>query len=119
MAVREFTDSTNVEWRVWDVAPQHLHPITRAEDYLGNLQDGWLVFESESEKRRLPMSTPEFHEAASRIERIARQVFGIARAQREVGEALQSQHDESIDDEARERDAKDRASAVSGRERRR
>jgi hypothetical protein len=73
----------------------------------------------ESEKRRLPMSTPEFHEAASRIERIARQVFGIARAQREVGEALQSQHDESIDDEARERDAKDRASAVSGRERRR
>ena len=58
----------------------------------------------ESEKRRLAMSTPEFHQAASRIERMARQVFGIAKAQREVGEALQSQHDESIEDEARDRD---------------
>lgn len=57
----------------------------------------------ESEKRRLPMSTPEFHRAAVRIERIARQVFGIARAQREVGEDLRSQHDESIDDQASER----------------
>lgn len=57
----------------------------------------------ESEKRRLPMSTPEFHRAASRIERMAREIFGIARAQREVGEALQSPHDESIEDEASER----------------
>ena len=58
----------------------------------------------ESEKRRLPMSTPEFHRAATKIERMARQVFGIARAQREVGEALQTQHDESIEDEAANRE---------------
>lgn len=83
----------------------------------------------ESEKRRLAMSTPEFHEAAARIERMARQIFGLAKAQREVGEALQSQHDESIDDEARDRDQdrepdrdQDRdepTAAASGREPRR
>lgn len=58
MAVREFTDSRGVEWRVWDVTPQHMHPVTRGEDYMSNLQDGWLVFESGSEKRRLEAPYP-------------------------------------------------------------
>ena len=58
MAVREFTDSRGVEWRVWDVTPAHMHPITRGEDYMGNLQDGWLVFESGREKRRLEAPYP-------------------------------------------------------------
>jgi hypothetical protein len=58
MPVREFTDSHGVEWRVWDVTPAHMHPATRAEDFMGNLQDGWLVFESESEKRRLEAPYP-------------------------------------------------------------
>ena len=53
MAVREFTDSKGVEWRVWDVRPEHMHPATRTEDFLFNLQDGWLAFESAKEKRRL------------------------------------------------------------------
>ena len=71
----------------------------------------------ESEKRRLPISTPEFHRVAARIERMARQVFGIAKAQREVGEALQSRHDESIEDEARDRDGAGRESAATGGDR--
>ena len=54
----------------------------------------------ESEKRHLIMSTPEFHQTANRIERKAREVFGVAKAQREVGEALRTQS-ESIDDQAR------------------
>jgi membrane-associated HD superfamily phosphohydrolase len=54
----------------------------------------------ESEKRHLMMSTPEFHQTANRIERKAREVFGVAKAQREVGEALRTQS-ESIDDQAR------------------
>ena len=58
MAVREFTDSRGVEWRVWDVTPSSMHPVTRGEDYMANLQDGWLVFESGKEKRRLEAPYP-------------------------------------------------------------
>ena len=58
MAVREFTDSRGVDWRAWDVTPTHMHPVTRGEDYMSNLQDGWLVFESGREKRRLEAPYP-------------------------------------------------------------
>lgn len=58
MSVREYTDSHGVEWRAWDVTPAHMHPVTRAEDYMGNLQDGWLVFESGGDKRRLEAPYP-------------------------------------------------------------
>jgi hypothetical protein len=58
MAVREFTDSDGVDWRVWAVTPAHLHPVTRGEDYMADLQDGWLVFESRGEKRRLEAPYP-------------------------------------------------------------
>jgi hypothetical protein len=58
MAVREFTDRRGVEWRVWDVTPIHMHPITRGEDYMANLRDGWLAFESGAEKRRLEAPYP-------------------------------------------------------------
>lgn len=59
MAMREFTDSRGVEWRVWDVTPAQMHPVTRGEDYMGSLQDGWLVFESATEKRRLEAPYPK------------------------------------------------------------
>jgi hypothetical protein len=58
MAVREFTDNWGTEWRVWDVTPEVMHPITRSEDYMQKLQDGWLAFESATEKRRLPAPYP-------------------------------------------------------------
>ena len=58
MSIREFTDSNRIEWRVWDVTPAQLHPVTRGEDYMGDLQDGWLVFESAREKRRLEAPYP-------------------------------------------------------------
>jgi len=58
MAVREFTDSRGVDWRAWDVTPTHMHPVTRGEDYMAHLQDGWLVFESGREKRRLEAPYP-------------------------------------------------------------
>jgi hypothetical protein len=56
--MREFTDSRGVEWRVWAVTPAHLHPVTRGEDYMDRLQDGWLAFESSAEKRRLEAPYP-------------------------------------------------------------
>ena len=93
MAVREFTDSRGVEWRVWDVTPVHMHPVTRGEDYMGNLQDGWLVFQSATEKRRLEapypgnwmsFSLPELEELCRRaslvIRRRARSPSGERRA---------------------------------------
>ena len=58
MAVREFTDSRGIEWRAWDVTPEHMHPATRTEDFMSNLQDGWLAFESATEKRRLSAPYP-------------------------------------------------------------
>jgi hypothetical protein len=56
VAVREFTDSSGKSWRTWDVTPESIRPLTRAEDYLADcFQVGWLVFETTSgtEKRRL------------------------------------------------------------------
>ena len=58
MAFREFTDSTGVVWRVWDVTTDQLHPATRAEDFMAELQDGWLAFESATEKRRISAPYP-------------------------------------------------------------
>ena len=59
MASREFTDSEGVVWRVWDVTPAHLHPITRAEEYMEPWAGGWLAFESTKEKRRLVAPYPQ------------------------------------------------------------
>ena len=57
--LRAFTDSTGVEWRVWEVFPgtstsaggaQALsHSSLKNTTYA----NGWLCFESETEKRRL------------------------------------------------------------------
>jgi hypothetical protein len=56
----------------------------------------------ESEKRQVRMSTPEFHEKAKRIERKSREVFGLAKAEREVGDALRGQQSDSINEQAAE-----------------
>jgi hypothetical protein len=55
MALREFTDRRGVEWKVWDITPERLHPSTRVGDYLQGFVDGWLVFETADgrDKRRL------------------------------------------------------------------
>src|SRR3712207_7555494 len=58
MSVREFTDSKNVVWRVWDVTTAQMHPVTKNEDFMGDLADGWLAFESATEKRRLAAPYP-------------------------------------------------------------
>jgi hypothetical protein len=65
MAVREFTDSSGREWRVWDVMPESIHPQVSTEDYLAAMyQTGWLVFETkaEDEKRRLAEVPPGWSE---------------------------------------------------------
>jgi hypothetical protein len=58
MSSREFTDSKGVVWRAWDVTPAHLHPATRAEEFMEPFRGGWLAFESSFEKRRLAAPYP-------------------------------------------------------------
>jgi hypothetical protein len=58
LAIREYTDSRRIEWRVWDVTPSQMHPLTRDEQFLEEMHDGWLVFESAREKRRLNAPYP-------------------------------------------------------------
>lgn len=56
MAVREFTAGDGRRWRAWDVSPDAVEPLTRAEDYLADcFRDGWVVFETVDgrDKRRL------------------------------------------------------------------
>ena len=56
--LRAFTDSTGVEWRVWDVLPMTGIGDLGPETLTGSLKNtafanGWLCFESIEEKRRL------------------------------------------------------------------
>lgn len=53
MAVRDFVDANGTTWKVWPVTPESLQPRTAAEDYLGDYGEGWLCFESTTERRRL------------------------------------------------------------------
>ena len=55
MSLREFIGSDGRRWKAWDVTAQQIHPKTRAEDYMRDLADGWIVFERTDgeEKRRL------------------------------------------------------------------
>jgi hypothetical protein len=56
MAVREFKDVDGREWLAWEIQPEAIHPVTRAEDYLSDCYSvGWLVFETTAgdDKRRL------------------------------------------------------------------
>ena len=57
--LRGFTDSTGVEWRVWEVFPNKASDRPNADvSSHSSLKDtafanGWLCFESADEKRRL------------------------------------------------------------------
>jgi hypothetical protein len=56
--MRAFTDSTGLEWRVWEVLPSKLGPQTITHSLThAKLQaayaDGWLCFEAGEQKRRL------------------------------------------------------------------
>lgn len=54
MPVREFVDSTGIEWRAWEVTPDAIYPPTRGEDYLADCyQLGWVVMETKNGERRL------------------------------------------------------------------
>ena len=45
--IRIFTDSTGVEWRVWSTVPSNAAAVSP------DLRDGWLSFDSGSQRRRV------------------------------------------------------------------
>jgi hypothetical protein len=53
MAVRDMVDEDGTPWKVWAVMGSAIHPKTAAEDFLGEYADGWLCFESPTQRRRL------------------------------------------------------------------
>ena len=63
MAVREFIDTRDREWRVWVVRPEDMHPVTRAETFMTELRDGWLAFETKDGalRKRLAIYPEDWH----------------------------------------------------------
>jgi hypothetical protein len=67
--LREFTDKDGNRWRVWDVTPL-LHTQRsqlRTPGVFADVPEGWLCFESGTERRRLspiPVEWPECDDAA-------------------------------------------------------
>jgi hypothetical protein len=75
MAMREFTDSSGVEWRVWDTTPQ-----PRAV-YDERLKGGWLTFESAVTRKRLAPIPRGWEEAPlERLELMCRAAEVVRRA---------------------------------------
>lgn len=103
MAVREFTDARGVEWRVWEVTAERLHPVTRIEDLL-ELATGWLAFESKDEKRRLAAPYPRDWDSLPlpELERLCRQAPPVMRRlPRTSGEHRAVSTTAALDDETR------------------
>ena len=72
MALREFIDADGVRWKAWDVTADQIHPKTRAEDYMHDLVDGWLVFErTDGEEKRRLCPYPKAWEEGSEDELLA------------------------------------------------
>lgn len=81
MALRIFVDSAGIEWKVWDVIPSWIREqeeqttpdsafsvlkrktgLDRSTLLTAGLEQGWLCFESDSEKRRLTPIPPNWDE---------------------------------------------------------
>jgi hypothetical protein len=83
--LREFRDTKGVEWLVWDVYPSAASGDQRISDPGAafphrELADGWLCFESGSEKRRvapIPKGWEEF--SAEQLEGLCRSAGYISR----------------------------------------
>jgi len=75
--LRAFTDSTGVEWRVWSVLPSSnvaaMGADSRSAASLKGtpFADGWLCFESDTEKRRLtPIPSSWEFQTPARLEEL-------------------------------------------------
>jgi hypothetical protein len=77
MAIREFTDSQGVTWRVWRTMPRSGYV------YAEHLRHGWLTFECASGRRRLaPIPTSWADAAPDRLELMCRAAEVVRRTSR-------------------------------------
>lgn len=61
MGYREFTDDAGRIWRVWDTRPVSANALRSVSP---TFAEGWLTFESETERRRLAPIPTEWEEAS-------------------------------------------------------
>lgn len=82
MAIREFTDSMGVTWRVWRTKP-------RAGSVYGEtLRGGWLTFESSEGRRRLaPVPTDWVDATPQRLDLMCRAAEAVRRPGQPPGRA--------------------------------
>ena len=85
--LREFTDSNGTAWRVWNVDPTTPHVPNVKQKRRSQPVNGWLVCESDKERRRLSpvpddWATCDVHRLATYCER-AERVPHLARTFRE------------------------------------
>jgi hypothetical protein len=67
VAIRVFTDSQGVEWRVWSTVPSNAGSVAP------DLREGWLSFDSGTQRRRIGPIPPGWEEiSAERLELICR-----------------------------------------------
>jgi hypothetical protein len=74
MAQREFTDTKGTSWLVWSTTP------TTGSVLAGDMQNGWLTFESDGERRRLVPIPRDWENAApERMELYCRAALPVTR----------------------------------------
>lgn len=74
MAQREFTDSKGTRWLVWSTTPSQGSVLD------GEMQKGWLTFESDGERRRLVPIPRDWERAESdRMELYCRAAQAVTR----------------------------------------
>jgi hypothetical protein len=74
MAQREFTDSKGTHWLVWSTTP------SAGSVLAGDMQKGWLTFESDNERRRLVPVPRDWDEAGpDRMELYCRAAQPVSR----------------------------------------
>jgi hypothetical protein len=115
VALREFVDNKGVAWRVWDVTPDKMHPVTARELFLGEYQEGWLAFESAAERRRLSQWPDDWAELPrERLVVLLEQAAPVARrAETDTGVRRRYVEGETL---ARETGAEDEPPADHGAE---
>ena len=83
MAYVEFTDSAGVEWQAWDVTRESLTSAHSDENYLGELRDGWIVFQTGAITRRLsPIPRDWAALPASELETLCQQAQLVVKRER-------------------------------------
>ena len=90
MAQREFTDSKGTRWLVWSTTP------SQGSVLVSDMQNGWLTFECETERRRLVPVPRDWELAApERMELYCRAAQPVTRTTPIRGIPMPTDRDES------------------------